>query len=392
LPTVIQDQIGNDAASPELAGSKMASSELSSQGVAEQITLNGPPPRQAWLQSTTAMALSDKAVGKLEQAKIEYHSKAWLSAEQSAWEAIAFFSQAIDLRTVDTGAMERFRVAREAIIEARDFGATNATTQSDALMRIAKSHRTDVIADDEASNLTAAVAADRYLDFARRNLAPLAAADVRCAEAIDFLAAIYLARREPRQLPGETSLCLRRAALQGQPGNADLAARLGMQLADVGLVDEAKWAMQHSLQFHFQPVVANRLAALTQHSESTNQAGSFASIEIKKESSLLASDQRAEMPLITQLTPDEFAAVSKPVMQPTQSLKASSQGSIEPRRSSTVAAVSFASARLGSSDPTLHTKTTVSEPSQETEKETKQPNSIRRWFQSIPTPWSSTSK
>ena len=59
-------------------------------------------PTQTWLKSSTTMATTAKATAKLEQAKVEYHSKAWLSAEQSAWESIAFFAQAIDLSNNET--------------------------------------------------------------------------------------------------------------------------------------------------------------------------------------------------------------------------------------------------------------------------------------------------
>lgn len=373
-----------------------------------------------WLQSTTPMASSDKACQKLDQAKVEYHSKAWLSAEQSAWEAISLFSQAIDLRSRNDGsdridAGDRFRVAKNAILEARDFGSSYATTDSESLLRLAKSHRTTLIATDDVDGLTTAVAVDRYLDLARRNLAPIAARDSRCAEAIDFLAAIYLGRNESKQLPGETALCLRRAALQGQPDNADLAARLGMQLADVGLVDEAKWALEHSLQMNFQPVIANRLASLMQYSgqdaaadQWRNQvatrsrfregvpADSIDSVSAdSNQFSTNSESQHVSVPMITQLSPSEFASVSKPVMQEVSASNSSTPNSLTPKAATaaipkTVVPVSFASTRLdqlnGSLDATPTRTAVVEEP------KTQARNPVKRWFQSIKSPWKSFSK
>ncbi|KAA1259631.1 hypothetical protein LF1_21660 [Rubripirellula obstinata] len=390
--------------------------------VAERTDQQDLGGRQAksWLQSTTPMASSDKACQKLEQAKIEYHSKAWLSAEQSAWEAISLFSQAIDLRSGNDGrdridAGDRFRVAKDAILEARDFGSSYATTDSGSLLRLAKSHRTNLIATDDVDGLTAAVAADRYLDLARRNLAPIAARDSRCAEAIDFLAAIYLGRNESKQLPGETALCLRRAALQGQPDNADLAARLGMQLADVGLVDEAKWALEHSLQIYFQPVIANRLASLMQRSGQVAAADQWrnqvavrsrfregvpgdaadAVLANSRQSSTVKETPQVDVPIITQLSPSEFASVSRPVMQEVSASNALTPNSMTPSAATAatpkaVVPVSFASTRLDELNHSLHAKparTAVME-----EPETKAKNPVTRWFQSIKSPWKSDSK
>jgi hypothetical protein len=366
--------------------------------------LTKPNINQAWLQSTTPMASSEKAIAKLEQAKIEYHAKAWLSAEQSAWESISLFSQAIDLRSpshrrqVDAG--HRFRVAKDAIIEARDFGSSHGTFDSESLRRLAKSHRTNLIASDRAVALTAATAVDRYLDLARRNLAGLAARDTRCAEAIDFLAAIYLSRNDASQLPGETALCLRRAALQGQPNNADLAARLGMQLADVGLVDEAKWALDHSLQIDFQPLVANRLAMLleatgeqaaadqlyaqvatrTRFREGVADDPSRTDLANVNQFSTESSSPNMNLPKITQLSPSQFAAISKPVMQ-----KVQQPSVVSKTRSKTVIPASFASTRLDDLNQSLHAKPApVSLPA---EPQAKATTPINRWFRAIKSPW-----
>ena len=151
-----------------------------------------------------------------------------------------------------------------------------------------------------------------------------------------------LGRRAAGQLPGETAICLRRAALQGQPQNADLAARLGMQLADVGLVDEATWAFQHSLQLQYQPVIANRLASLQQQTGRPTIANQFVQqIALQRNTTRHREPEKAsiEMPMIAQLSPDEFASVSKPVMQ-----------------TKTVVPVSLASAQLNKLNETLHSK------------------------------------
>ena len=368
-------------------------------------SVSASPASHPWLQSTTAIASSGKAFEKLEQAKVEFHSKAWLSAEQSTWESISLFSQAIDLRGEGIDASNRLRIAKDAILEARDFGGIDGAPDPDAILRLAKSHRTQLITANDATGLTAAAAADCYLDLARRNLAPIAASDPQCAEAIDFLAAIYLGRDEPKQLPGETALCLRRAALQGQPANADLAARLGVQLADVGLVEEAKWAMEHSLQIQFQPVVANRLASLMRQTGQHAAANQWADqIRVRSRfnegapaesgnsayasaqpSALMKDESAIVVPVITQLSPSQFASVSKPVMRESSRNAADSLPTSKP-----IVPVSFASARLDNG--TRSQQTEISASSMNSVSEVKKASPVRRWFQSIKSPWKGDSE
>ncbi len=150
-------------------------------------------------------------------------------------------------------ALEKLQLARQAIREARDFSGAYGSVDAEAIARMAKSHLTDVLDNQPTLGLSATDAADRYLDNARVQLAPIAAQSVEAAQAMDLLAAIYLSRADARTLPSSTALCLRRAALQGQPSNASLASRLGMHLADVGLMDEARWALEHSMSLEADP-------------------------------------------------------------------------------------------------------------------------------------------
>lgn len=114
--------------------------------------------------------------------------------------------------------------------------------------------------------LTATDASDRYLDVARVLLAPIAKRSVQAARGMDLLAAIYLGRADSKTLPSATALCLRRAALQGQPNNASLASRLGMHLADLGLLAEARWALEHSLAIRHDPATADTLVQVLRRS------------------------------------------------------------------------------------------------------------------------------
>jgi hypothetical protein len=154
---------------------------------------------------------------------------------------------------------------------------------------------------------------------------------VEAAAAMDLLASIYLGRADPKTLPSATALCLRRAALQGQPDNASLAARLGMHLTDLGLFQEARWALEHSLAIKDDPQTTAALVQLLQRSGRAEEAEPLlsqlqgqlhgqsrvggGSLSGDPDRGLVFGAPRStpRIPEIVELTPDAFAKISKPV-------------------------------------------------------------------------------
>ncbi len=213
-------------------------------------------------------------------------------------------------------ALASLQFAKSAILEARDFSGVYGVLDGDAIARMARSHTSDVLDNESASGLTATDASDRYLDEARVSLATIATRSVEAARAMDLLAAVYLSRADARTLPSATALCLRRAALQGQPENASLASRLGMHLADIGLFDEARWALEHSLSLAHTPQAAETLVTVLRRTGQSDEAARvIATMQNHSEAERLAqAGLSPRVPEITELSPTEFAALSKPVM------------------------------------------------------------------------------
>jgi hypothetical protein len=191
---------------------------------------------------------------------------------------------------------------------------------------MAVSHQTNLFDSAALAGLTANDASDRYLDHARVLLAPIARDSVEAARSMDLLAAVYLRREEAQILPSATALCLRRAALQGQPGNASLAYRLGVHLSELGLLSEARWALEHSLSLQPDPNTAAALARVLHRSGQADEAQRIvnaAQQQIDGASRLVAGSQPASIgsntrstvrvPEIVELSPEEFAAISQPV-------------------------------------------------------------------------------
>lgn len=390
---------------PELVASDSGPDGFSTANFASgRIEKPAEPPTTKWLRTSSSSATAEVARRLISQATREFNVGASLSAETSAWEAIRWAAEAVDLTTRETPtlanqssetALKKLEFAREAIREARDFAGTYGAVNSEAIARMAKSHVTNVLDDETTAGLSATDAADRYLDAARTQLAQIAASSVEAAQAMDLLAAVYLTRADAKTLPSSTALCLRRAALQGQPNNASLASRLGMHLADVGLIDEARWALEHSVSLDPDPETAEALVNVLRRSGQDDDAArllnamqardnanffarsdqSPASKQSIPKSRLVPSAKRSKIkiPEITQLSPADFAALSKPVM-PIETPSTPTEPSLVNAKKKVIAVP--ASARINSAD----------EPIVEDTNE-KKPGVVRRFFRSLKSVW-----
>ncbi|MDV6032244.1 MAG: hypothetical protein F9B45_19585 [Phycisphaera sp. RhM] len=270
-----------------------------------------------WLQSITADSCLVRASRHLDDAYREYSVGAWSSAEASAWKALELTATGIDVADRQTTSLQRpataakdVRIARTAIREARDFVASGAAVDDQLISAIASSHQTPALTGAGSIGLTPTQSADRYLDFARVKLAPLATRHVQAAQAMDLIAAIQLGRNETKWLPEETSLCLRRAALQGQPSNASLATRLGMQLADMGLDAEAQWTLRHAMTLSPTQEIAAALDRVT--ARQTDPAGDVSFDQRVAEAATPAATQ-TRFPKVIELSPTQFASISPAV-------------------------------------------------------------------------------
>ncbi|TWU51884.1 hypothetical protein [Rubripirellula reticaptiva] len=360
-----------------------------------------------YLRSSTSVASMEIARRMIEQATQEYNAHAWMSAEASAWEALQHAAEAIDLAKLESGvatspsaitARQNLEIGKNAILEARDFTGVYGAVDDDAIHRIARSHQTSVVPRKDPANPASLVplepsdVADQYLDFARVHFATIAGQDQITAQAMDLLAAVYLDRADAKTLPSETALCLRRAALQGQPNNASLASRLGMHLSDIGLLGEARWALEHSMSIDFDPRTAEALVKVMRSSGDEESATRMlASIQARTGTQSYIGNQAAEVsangyaqtPEIVELTPSEFASVSKSVMPPSQLASA-------PATPTNRVPASLASAKLNHAFTTDSPQSQPFEPAMtevdENNRE-QQPNALRRLFGKFKKPW-----
>lgn len=336
-PLIEDTQVGLPTSNPVSPNTQLASDRSDRHGAVAGREEAVAVKKTSWLQSITPTTCQRNSLRLLDDANREYSVRAWVSAEASAWESLAYAAQAIDVtnqQTDDSEAGNRWSAARSlvkaktAIREARDFSLLSDPLDADAIRRVVLSHQTNVLkdellgrADDDATQMgpaetvsgttiSASVAADRYLDHARELLSRLAKCQVSVAATLDLLAAIQLGRDESHRLPAATALCLRRAAFQGQPGNASLANRLGMQLADMGLDDEAKYALELAMSIQPTDESARTLASVMRRS-GDRQAALELTAQLKQD--LPSASSQPRVPEIIQLSPEQFASISPSV-------------------------------------------------------------------------------
>ncbi len=339
---------------------------------------------QRWLRTSTSSASREVSRRLIEQASAEYAIGAWASAETSAWEGLRFAAEAVELASRENAnspadgphaaALANLQIARTAIREARDFGGQYGAGDRASIRRMAMSHQTAVLDSQPVDTLTAADAIDRYLDEARVRLSGIASQSVEAAQAMDLLAAIYLGRADVKTLPSSTALCLRRAALQGQPGNASLALRLGMHLADLGLYREARWALEHSLNLEPSQEASEALVLVLRRSGHSDEAAQL--IASTHAAVPHGATRSPRVPQVETLSPEEFASISKPVMKNSQRGGAVTGTLASAKRN-------FVRVVRGQPDET----DTAMEAAENTTDETEQPSLIRRFFNSFIHVW-----
>ncbi|MEO1525374.1 MAG: hypothetical protein AAFX06_08050 [Planctomycetota bacterium] len=273
------------------------------------------PTPTPWLRSITTDSCSRRALERLEEASREYAVGAWASAEASGWEALEQIARGIDIADRQTAPAGSIRPsaardlseARAAIREAGDFTAFSTGVDSDRIETIVASHQTPVLRSRVLRDISDTEAADRYLDYATQKLSPLARVSVHAARAMDLIAAVRLGRDQAEQMPLETSLCLRRAAFSGQPGNGSLASRLGMQLAEMGLDGEAQRTLKHAQTLEPSQEVSTALASVLLRSGHRMEANQLIA-EVRNATSQQPQTRRT--PEIIELTPEQFASIS----------------------------------------------------------------------------------
>jgi len=242
----------------------------------------------------SAMSLRRSAAASLDSAAIALSHGAPLSGAADSIESLRKIAQAIDIQNQDNACTTSVDAAMFAMREAEDFVGRYGIVDSAAIARMVDSHQTPALKPYDTSSMTGIAAADVYLDWARATLARTAQTDPLAAHAIAMLAKSYRQRADESPIALAASVHLMRAASMASPRDAGLATELSSVLAQANLPDESRVVAARAGQFAIaKPPIDSETEVVVASATSRSSGAMQNSIKVE------------------QLTPDEFARISR---------------------------------------------------------------------------------
>ena len=294
---------------PRLAERRRLAEIVSQQNRASSVEteLGQLPPTTS--ESLTAVQLLRDSKRLHEEAERLLASGAEYAAYDAAVRSLRSMAAANDLEHGGDQATSSLNAALEAIREAGDFMGRFGEVDLATIDRMIASHRTPVLKGCNVSNLTPLVAADHYLDFARRQLT-LAVHDQQ--DAANVLAVLGNAARNrqvnPVGLRDSIAICCLRAAVATNPDNAGVTSELGYHAMQLGLLDEARWALETSLASSPSRHALQNLIETHRLAGDIDQARALIA-----QLDALGGPEPVKQLQVTPVSPEEFAALSPPV-------------------------------------------------------------------------------
>ncbi|MGV3484098.1 MAG: hypothetical protein ACO1RT_06755 [Planctomycetaceae bacterium] len=281
---------------------------LDSASASDSLDTRIEPDRYTPMPGFSTASLRQSAADKLDEAAARLIHEASYSATQAATEALRLIAQASDAARGDNRCSTELMSATVAIREAEDFVGRYGLVDSTAISRMVRSHETTVLKDANLSSLTGLMAADAYLDSARRSLSTIASQDPLAASAIGLLAKSYRQRADESPLGLATSVHLMRAAVWASPDDAGLVGELASVLQQAKLDHEAN------------QVLASLPARRPLHDPADFQGDGETVIAVVSGTQIDRAASAGKQPVrVEQLSPAAFATVSRAEAGPTGS-------------------------------------------------------------------------
>lgn len=231
-------------------------------------------------------------------ARLSHHAS--YSAAAAATESLRMIAQSSDAIQGGSRRSTDLISAMVAIREAEDFVGRYGFVDSTAIARMVRSHQTTVLKDASTSHLTGLVAADIYLDSARRMLSLIAAEDPLAATAIGLLAQSYRQRNSESTLALPTAVHLMRAAVSASPHDRGLTVELASVLEQAKLHEEAQLVL----------AAVSRLPSTKSLPSDASDAEPVIAVVSGTQSNRPPSEEQ-QVVRIEQLSPAAFATVSR---------------------------------------------------------------------------------
>ncbi len=194
------------------------------------------------------------------------HRGALYSAQSEFAAALRVIAQALDAQENGSRHAASLDAGLAALDESDDFlaGASSSTSTVDVAAVVAK-HRTPVMKDAAAEDLTPITALQRYYTYAQEQLAAAVEHEPAASNALYGMGKVQTTLQSTRTSSlsdGPKAIALHQAALLVDQRNFMAANELGVLMARCGRYDAARAALSHSVSISPQPAVWRNLAAV----------------------------------------------------------------------------------------------------------------------------------
>jgi hypothetical protein len=264
-------------------------------------------PRAEPVRTTSPHATRLRTVAQesLRNAQHRLQRQATHSAKRHATDALRSIVAMRDAQAGGNRHMKHLQIAFDAIRESKDFGGQFGEIDLNALKRMVTVHETDVLKNRDLDDVSGLEATESYLAVARTNLVLAADGASEASDALVLLGQIEKRQSESGNAHGAAvAVSLQRAAIEIEPSNALGYRELGTTLLNQGLVDEAAWALNKSIDIYPTRSSYQRLL------EASRRLGDVGTARV-----CLASLQdprlKSEIP-VKQLSSEQFAASYRP--------------------------------------------------------------------------------
>ncbi len=194
---------------------------------------------------------------------------AYYAARAEMVKAIRTITQALDTQERGKRHSESLACAMRAFQEAGDFAPRGSRVEGELnLAQIVSGHRTGVLKDINIDHLTSLTAQQKYLEYAQSQFAD-ACGDLPAGSfALYGLARIYTvmehAKVDTQTLCLPKAIALHQSALLIDSTNARAANELGVLLAQLGQLKDARRVLQHALSIYPEPEIWMNVAVVHQ--------------------------------------------------------------------------------------------------------------------------------
>lgn len=256
-------------------------------------------------------AVGERLTAHLQSCEAALRHNAYASAREEAEQAAVYLVRVLDLASNSYRAEPTWHLAIQALSEAEDFTMfQRMSVDTDTLRRIIDSHETTVLKGTDTRNVSPLVAAQHYRQFAEQQLIQASQGHPWASDVFYSMGRTFQAQAENADTGSDAlrwkAVTFYRAAASVLPSNSMASNQLGYILLQMDRPQEAREALVASLGAKAStPALENLVEASRRLGDPSTINWAVQQLAINQ-----SATQPAEAPMVLELEPREFIAIS----------------------------------------------------------------------------------